>query len=192
LLGILLVFELGGCDRPSSPDQFNGTWVDPAMPAPNLAVLSSNSVIDWDALSEKYLVLAFGYTACPDVCPLTMKRLSRTMTLLGEKANGVQVALVTVDPDRDSPDRLAAYAASFNPSFVGLGGSMEAIESVTAPLGIYHAVADSAGHAGAHAGYLVDHTTSTLVLEPGGGVRLLWSLETTPEEMAEDLRLLIR
>ncbi len=133
------------------------------------------------------------------------------MALLGEDAANVQVALISVDPDRDHPDLIQAYAAGFDPRFVGLTADRETLAAVARDFGIHHQKAGESGHAGhgapaenqdeypsAHAPehaaglYLVDHTTSMTVLDANGDARLLWAYETPPEAMAEDLRTLLK
>ena len=162
------------------------------MEMPDLSILASATPIDQTVYADKYVLLAFGYTYCPDVCPTTMSRLKRTLSLLSEtQANQVQVILISVDPERDTPEKLAAYAASFHPSFIGLGGSLEQIKSITEPLGIYHARADSSDQVATDGGYIVDHTAYILAREPNGGIRLIWSFEKTSEEMAADLALVL-
>jgi protein SCO1/2 len=96
--------------------------------------------------------------------------------------------MVTVDPERDTPERLAAYVRAFDPSFVGLTGTPAAIAAVAGPLGVYFARQEVEGAAG----YLVDHTASVLLLDPQGRLRLIWPPNTSPELMAEDLSYLLR
>ncbi len=96
--------------------------------------------------------------------------------------------MVTVDPQRDTPEVLREYLAHFDPSFLGLTGSEEEILAAATPLGIYFAA-----HEGSEAtGYLVDHTTSVLAIDKEGYLRLLYSFETPGEAIAEDMRHLVR
>jgi protein SCO1 len=186
---------------------FHGTFINPPDPRPDFQLRSGDETIRRSTFMGRPLVVVFGYTSCPDVCPTTMSRLARVMSLLGEDASNVQVALISVDPGRDDPDRIQDYAAGFDPRFVGLTADRETLAAVARDFGIYHQKAgesgyeghgmpatDPAAHAPDHVGdaYLVDHTTSVTVLDANGDARLLWANETPPEAMAEDLRTLIR
>jgi protein SCO1/2 len=117
-----------------------------------------------------------------------MVRLGQAMELLGKDADRVQVVMITVDPARDTPERLAEYARAFHPSFIGLSGTQEEIDAVASAYGIYHAKAEGS----AATGYLVDHTATTTVLDRRGGVRLLWPFDVPAEGLASDLKVLLR
>ncbi|RME86098.1 MAG: SCO family protein [Caldilineae bacterium] len=137
----------------------------------------------------KYVILYFGYTFCPDVCPTTMAQLAQAMKLLdAPKAERVQVLFVSVDPERDTPERLAQYVPAFDPTFIGLTGTPDEIAAAATPMGIYYAK----NEVGGASGYLVDHTASVMVLDEEGRVRLIWPYGTTAAEMAEDLDHLLR
>lgn len=135
----------------------------------------------------KHTLLYFGYTFCPDVCPTTLADLRMMMTALGDKAQDVQVLFVSVDPERDTPERLAAYLTYFDPSFVGLTGTPQEIEPIASKFGIFYQKheADSA------ANYLVDHTSVVVVVDPEGRPRLVFPHGTSGEQMAEDMGKLI-
>jgi protein SCO1/2 len=135
----------------------------------------------------KHTLLYFGYTFCPDVCPTTLADLRMMMAALGDKAKDLQVLFVSVDPERDTPERLGAYLSAFDPSFVGLTGTPEEIEPIASKFGIFYQKheADSA------AGYLVDHTSVVIVVDPEGRPRLIFPHGTTGEQMAEDMGKLI-
>ena len=142
------------------------------------------------ALSDfrgKHAVIYFGYTYCPDVCPTTLARLNLTLTLLDDKADDVQVLMVSVDPERDTPEKLAPYMAAFNPTFLGLTGSEQEVLQAATPFGVYFAKNEVEGQSG----YLVDHTASVMVVDPAGRVKLIWPPNTSPEFMAEDLEYMI-
>ena len=136
----------------------------------------------------KWVILYYGYTFCPDVCPTTMMQLGRMMPLLGKKAKDVQVFMITVDPERDTPERLKEYVTYFHPDFIGLTGTPEEIADAAAPFGIYYKKKEVEGASD----YLMDHTASVTVLDPEGRVRLIWPYGTTAEEMAEDLLHLMK
>jgi protein SCO1/2 len=109
------------------------------------------------------------------------------MKLLGKKADDVQVIMVSVDPERDTADKLEEYVHAFDPDFIGLTGTPEQIAEVAARYGVYYAK-----HEGSDAsGYLIDHTATVMVINEEGRLKLLESFGTTPEDMAADLAHLI-
>lgn len=135
----------------------------------------------------KVLILTFGYTACPDICPTTLATLAESLRLLGEEAARVQVAFVSVDPDRDTAEQLQRYVTWFDARFVGLHGSEEAT-----------AVAASAFHVkfrkqygDSAAGYAVDHTAGQFVFDASGRLRLFVQHGETPDSIAHDIRLVL-
>jgi protein SCO1/2 len=169
------------------PHQFHGILLQSPQPAPDFVLESSAGhpmhLSDW---RSKYVLLFFGYTSCPDVCPLTLVDLAKTRQLLGEQADQAQVVLVSVDPVRDTPARLAAYLAAFDPSFLGMTGRPEAVEAVATQFGVFFAQAPTGDNA------FVEHTTSVTVIDPRGYVRLLFAPQTPSADMAADLQRLMR
>lgn len=171
----------------SEPVTYHGTHLSPAMPAVDFTLHSGDGTVNRQGLTDKVVPIFFGYTSCPDVCPTTLLRLATALDELGEARDQVQVVFVSVDPERDSPERASSYAKAIHPSFLGLTGSEEEIADVAAEYGIYYARAEGSEATG----YLVDHTTATVVLNREGGVELLWSSTVTASQMAEDLATLL-
>lgn len=168
--------------------ELHGTYFEPSFEAKDFELTSADGRVRLSDLKGKVVVLFFGYTLCPDVCPLTMVRLGQAMEELGADAERVQVVMVTVDPERDTPERLAEYVRAFHPSFIGLSGTREEVDAVAAAYGIYHAKAEGSDATG----YLVDHTASVTVIDRGGGVRLIWPFDVGAEELASDLKFVLR
>lgn len=137
----------------------------------------------------KLRLLYFGYTNCPGICPTTLAEIHEALRQLGpERAARVQVLFVSVDPKRDTPERLAAYLSHFSPSFVGLTGSAEQVAGVAAAYGIYVRITE-----GATPGeYLVDHTSMTIAIDETGIVRLLFPFGMSAPDIAADLRQVLR
>lgn len=137
----------------------------------------------------KLVLLYFGYTFCPGVCPTTLAEVAQALKALGSKnAEKVQVFMISVDPERDTPDRLAAYITYFNPSFLGVTGTPDEIVAVAASYGIYHKKFEGT----AATAYLVDHTSMVIAVDEKGVVRLLFPFGTHAKSMAEDLAYLLR
>ncbi|RMD50223.1 MAG: SCO family protein [Candidatus Thermofonsia bacterium] len=136
----------------------------------------------------KIVLLYFGYTFCPDVCPSTLLDLKRAVNELGDEGENVQVMMVSVDPKRDTPEVVAEYAAHFHPTFIGLSGTEEEIAQAAGLYGIYY----EAHEGTAESGYLVDHTASVILIDKAGNFRATYSFGTTPEEFAHDLKILLK
>lgn len=178
--------------RSARRPELNGSLIQPPMPATRVDVtlMSTEGPVRLDEFRGRHTALFFGYTHCPDVCPMTLARMARAMEVLGpDAAERVRVVMITVDPERDTPERMARYARRFNPSFLGLSGERDAIDRVASAYGIFHAKAGSDG--GPSGGYYVDHTASILVLDPKGRIRMMLGQDLTGEEIAADLAWLV-
>lgn len=194
LAAILLVGGIGlwsvlNGRLPFGAPSFNGTVIQSPDPVPDFTLnASTGERLRLSDLRGKVVLMYFGYTFCPDACPTTLNELKKVPPALGERADEVQVVMVTVDPQRDTPEVLREFLGHFDPSFLGLTGTEEEVLAAATPLGIYFAA-----HEGSPAtGYLVDHTTSVLAIDKEGYLRLLYSFETPGEAIADDMRQLVR
>lgn len=135
----------------------------------------------------KAVVIFFGYTQCPDVCPTTLAALAEAMKALGPDADRVQVLFVTVDPDRDTQSLLAQYVPAFDPRFVGLYGDAAATERVAKEFKIIYQK-----QPGPTPGtYTVDHSAGTFIIDPQGRLRVYVSHGQSPDVFVHDLRELL-
>jgi len=174
---------------PFGAPAFHGTVIQsPDVVADFTLTSSTGDQLSLSDLRGKVVLLYFGYTFCPDACPTTLNELKKVPPALGDRADEVQVVMVTVDPQRDTPEVLREYLSYFDPSFLGLTGTEEEVLAAATPLGIYF----SAHEGSAATGYLVDHTTSVLAIDKDGYLRLLYSFETPGEDIAADMRHLVR
>jgi len=137
----------------------------------------------------KVVVMFFGYTQCPDVCPTTLTEMQQTMVLLGPQADKVQVLFVTVDPARDTAAILKQYVPSFDPRFIGLRPADEvALEKVTKDFKIYYKKVPGLSPGS----YTIDHTAGSYVFDPEGHLRLYIKHAQGPETLAHDLKELLK
>lgn len=186
---IVVLLILVGWQVVSRPYTFQGSLIEPPIKAPEI------ELIDQDGqpfrLSDhhgKVVLVFFGYTNCPDVCPLTLSDFKLIKADLDEQTDQVSFVFVTVDPERDTQERLKAYLANFDPAFVGLTGSLSELESVWKAYGVYQAKQDT----GSAAGYLVDHTARTYAIDKNGDLRLTYPFEMERQALLEDVRHLIQ
>jgi protein SCO1 len=130
---------------------------------------------------DKPTLLYFGYTFCPDVCPLDSARNAEAEAILQEQGADVQTAFITVDPRRDTPDVLADYTDLFSPTMIGLTGSDEEIAAVNLGWRNFYQIRDDEDQEY----YLVDHMTNTYLVMPGGRTVEFYSRDTPAEQVAE-------
>jgi protein SCO1/2 len=134
------------------------------------------------------VVVFFGFTHCPDVCPTTLADMAQVMRQLGADAERVQVVFVTVDPERDTQEALAKYVPAFDPRFLGLRGSLEATRAVAKEFKVYFEK-----RPGKTPGeYSIDHSAQSYVIDPQGRLRLFVRHERIAEDLAPDLRALLQ
>jgi protein SCO1/2 len=137
----------------------------------------------------KAVVMFFGYTQCPDVCPTTLTEMQQVMTLLGPKSDKVQVLFVTVDPDRDTAAILKQYVPSFDSRFLGLRPADEAaLEKVTKDFKIYYKKVPGSNPGS----YTMDHSAGSYAFDPEGRLRLYIKHAQGPETLAHDLKELLK
>lgn len=134
----------------------------------------------------KAVVIFFGFTQCPDVCPTTLAEASAALKKLGPDASRVQVLFVTVDPERDTQDVLARYVTAFDPGFIGLYGDAAATQRTAKEFKVYYEKRKQGD------GYTVDHSAQTYVIDPQGRLRLFVRHDRIGSDLPDDLRTLLK
>jgi protein SCO1/2 len=172
------------------PYHFKGTeYIDP-QPAPDFVLTGSDgSDLRLSEMQGRVVLLFFGYTSCPDVCPATLADAKRILDGLGEDAAKTEYLFVTVDPDRDTPEVLQKYLAHFDPTIVGLTGSPDTLAQVWKDYGIF--VEKTPPEAPA-VGYGVSHTARVFVIDSAGRLRLSYSFGTPFQDILQDVRELLK
>ena len=135
----------------------------------------------------KAIVLFFGYTQCPDVCPTTLLAMRDVLKRLGDDASRVQVLFVTLDPQRDSAQLLSGYVTAFDPSFIGLRGDDETIAALARDFKVFYTRQPGT----TPDNYSIDHSTASYAYDPQGRLRLLLRHGESPANVAADLKLLL-
>lgn len=134
----------------------------------------------------KVVLVFFGFTQCPDVCPTALGRAIDVRKLLGADGDKVQVVFITVDPERDTPEVLREYMKAYDPSFIALRGNAEQLASTAKEFKVYFQKVPTKGS------YTMDHTAVTYAFDPQGRVRLVLKHDQSAQEIASDLRNLLR
>lgn len=193
ILGVvLLVLGVGAgvLIAQMSSYKYNGVVYENPQPAPPIQLTQARAVkFNLEDQRGKVVILFFGYTSCPDVCPTTMSDMKRVGALLGEDAAQTQVVFVTVDPERDTPEKLDSYLSLFDASFIGLTGSESELEKVWSDYGVFREIDSTTQTA---ASYLVSHTSRLYVIDQEGRLVLTYSYGTLPEDIAEDIEFLLK
>jgi protein SCO1 len=187
-LAALAAMPLAGCDKLSPKVAFENTDVTGLDYARGFALTDQNgkprTLADFKG---KVVVLFFGYTQCPDVCPTTMAELASVMKELGPAADQVQVLFVTLDPERDTPALLASYVPQFDKRFLGLYGSPADTAKVAKEFKVFYTkVPGSAPDT-----YSIDHTAGTYVFDRDGKLRLFVRHGQGPAPLVHDIRQLL-
>ena len=171
------------------PDTFRGTEYQQPLAAPEITLTrDSGDVFRLSDQKGRVLLLFFGYTFCPDVCPTTLAELKQVYDGLGDNAQFVEVVLISVDPERDTPQHIQDYVNRFNPSFIGLSGPQAELESIWKNYGIFREIVPGTSPAD----YGVNHTARMSLIDPDGNLRLSYGIQTPVEDIIHDIELLLK
>jgi len=173
------------------PDSVRGTAYGEPYPVAPAIVLTrgDGSSFQLSEMRGRIVLLFFGYTSCPDICPTTLAELKQALgKLTGEDAKQVQVLFVTVDPERDTPQRMQEYVNHFNPDFIGLSGTEAELGKVWNDYGVYREVVEGTSALG----YLVNHTARVTLIDRNGNLRISFGIDMPVEDIVHDLKLVLK
>jgi len=183
---LMLVALLAACEEPRLPSPFHASDVSMPLAGANFRLSDHNGKQrTLEDFRGKVVVLFFGYTHCPDVCPTTLADLAQVVGLLEKDADKVQVLFVTVDPERDKPEILAKYVSAFHPAFLALHGDAPATQQAAKAFYVTYQKQP------VKSGYSIDHSVGTFLIDPQGRVRLRAPLAQRAAWLADDIRLLL-
>jgi protein SCO1/2 len=192
ILGVAIVAGLGVAlsmrELPETP--MTATIVPPGDALPEFSLLNQHGdPVDREFFEGQWDLVFFGFTNCPDICPTTLQLLVRARDTLESAASQPlpRIVLVSVDPERDTPEVLARYTAAFGDGIVGLTGDLSEIETLTRSLGIYFANADPAEDGN----YSVDHSAVVIVMNPAGRFRAVFSGQHRVDNFVHDLPIIM-
>lgn len=192
---VLLIFAilLSACDLFATPEPTplpkGVRSLDPPVKLPNFTLTDQlNQPFTRENFLNRWTMLSFGYTLCPDVCPITLANFTLVKRALSDQADKVTFMFVSVDGARDTPDVLRRHLANFDASFIGLTGDEMAIRPVTQAFGVRYEIVKPEG---TQADYLINHTASSFLVNPNGELVRIYSYGTAPEVIAADLKTLI-
>ncbi len=169
--------------------QYKGT-THPGDPAPDFSLpAAQGGTFRLSDQRGRIVLLFFGYTHCPDVCPTTLAEARQMLNALGDQADRVRFVFITVDPERDTLDDLAAYAAHFHPDIIALGGDPAQLQPV---YDAYHVYVEKVPAEGSDTAYTVTHTARVFLVDAQGRLRLSYAFGTPWQDVVDDIRHLLR
>lgn len=199
---VAILVATGMAIAPRGAPAFHGTTYTEVAPAAQFSLVDQDGRrVSLDSYRGKPVLLFFGYTRCPDVCPTTLNKLARAMKDAGGDAEDVQVLLITLDPANDTPGTLKTYTSHFGPAVMGLTGDSAALAAARQGYGAYvetvAANAPAAGHGG-HGGHAAPVPAAAKTVHSGvvygidrrGNLQVVISDGATPEEVRDDVRTL--
>jgi protein SCO1/2 len=171
------------------PHLYAGTIMQAPTAAPSMdgLVWSGGDPVDLGVFAGDVVVVFFGYTYCPDVCPTTMSQVSRALDRLGDDAGRVHVMMVSVDPERDAPADVGEYVRAFDPSFLGATGDPDTVERIASTYGVFFA----RGEEYTDGNYAVDHSAYLMGIDTDGHLRIVWPASVDVDALAGDLDALL-
>jgi protein SCO1/2 len=190
-LALTLSLGVAGCGRDSSTDsaKFQGADLTGANYGRGFELPDPQGKVRTLAeFKGKAVLVFFGFTQCPDVCPTTLTDLVKTKALLGALGSKLQVVFITLDPERDTPQILSMYLSSFDPSFVALRGDEEQTAAVAKEFKVFYTKVPGR----TQGSYSVDHSAGMYLFDPQGRLRVFERHGTAPEVLAADIRQLIK
>ena len=168
---------------------YQGVLIDPPAQATDFSLNDQyGNTFRLSAQHGEIVLIFFGYTNCPDVCPVTLSEFKRIKSDLGDQADRVRFVFITVDPERDTQARMQTYMNNFDPNLIGLSGDRTELEPIWKAYGVYQERQDL----GSAAGYLVDHSAIIYVIDQQGRWRLDYTFGMEVEKITEDLQNLLR
>lgn len=188
-LGVLIVLLATAAVTLTRPYVFHGSVIQDTYPAPEFSLTDGKGgQFDLAQQRGKVVLVFFGFTNCPDVCPTTMADFEQIRQRLGKDADKVEFVFITVDPDRDTQQVAAQYAARFDPAFYGLSGTEQQLDPVWKAYGVYRKLDKKSP---TDTSYNVDHSSQVYAIDPSGNLRLTFSYGTSVDDMLQDVRHLI-
>lgn len=173
----------------AKPPSFRGTLYAEPFPLAADFVLTQADGTQFRLSDQKgkVVLLFFGYTSCPDVCPTTLAEMKMVLDKLGDASKDVQVVFVSVDPDRDTSEKMQTYVEHFNPAFIGLSGSIQELEPIWADYSITREAVES----DSAFGVIINHTARVFLVDPQGNMHLTFAYQTPVEDIVHDIHLVL-
>lgn len=186
----LWLFALENQPKKVKVEQADNTLIG----APFRLTSHEGKTVSSEDFKGKYMLIYFGYSFCPDVCPTDLQKMARALDLAKQRAEKIQPIFITIDPERDTPEQLKSYVSNFHPNLLGLAGTMDQTETLKKGFKIYAVKVDENGKPANNMqgdDYLMDHSPQTFMMGPDGKFIRYFRYSTTAETMAAALKKII-
>ena len=188
LAGAFQVWEIVQDSPPSVNNGYTGSVYETPIEISDFTLpASTGNDLSLSDLEGQYVLMFFGYTFCPDVCPTTLAEFRQVKSILGDDASDVTFLFVSVDPERDTPNALREYIGRFDADFIGMSGDDEILAEIGEPFGLYYQRWEAEGE-----NYPVDHTGRSFLLDPQGNLIMSFAYGTDAEVIADGIRQMMR
>lgn len=191
--GALLAVWLYALENQQPRVQVSGTGK--ALIGAPFSLIDQTGATKTDAdFKGKYMLIYFGYSFCPDICPTDLQKMTRALEMSEPKSEKVQPIFITIDPERDTSKQLASYVSNFHPRLIGLTGSTEAIESIKKAYKVYGVKVDENGKPSKNiegTDYLMDHSPQTFLMGPDGKFIRYFRFDNTDKDIANAINKVV-
>jgi len=187
----LVVLAIAGAETLLQAYQFRGSVIDPPVPASDFSLQDQNGqAFQLGDQRGKIVLMFFGYTNCPDICPLTLAQFKQARAQLGQQADRVRFVFITVDPERDTEEKIKTYLGAIDPAIVGLGGSQAELEQVWRAYGVYRQ--KQPGQSQNDYADLLEHSSRVYLVDTQGNLRVTYPSGLVSDDVVQDVKYLLR
>jgi protein SCO1/2 len=187
----LVVLAIAGAETFLPAYKFRGSVIDPPVPASNFTLKDQNGqAFQLSDQRGKIVLMFFGYTNCPDICPVTLAQFKQARAQLSHQADRVRFVFITVDPDRDTAEKMKTYLGAIDPAIFGLGGSQAELEQVWRAYGVYRQ--RQPGQSQDDYADLLEHSSRVYLVDTQGNLHVTYPFGLVPDDVVQDVQYLLR
>jgi len=187
----VVVLAIAGAEMFLQAYKFRGSVIDPPAPATDFSLKDQNGqAFQLSDQRGKIVLMFFGYTNCPDVCPVTLAQFKQARAQLSQQADRVRFVFITVDPERDTAEKMKTYLGAIDPTIIGLGGSQGELEQVWRAYGVYRQ--KQPGQSQDEYADLLEHSSRVYLVDTQGNLRVTFPFGLVPDDVEQDVRYLLR
>jgi protein SCO1/2 len=187
----LVVLAIAGAETLLPAYKFRGSAIDPPVPATDFSLRDQNGqAFQLSDQRGNIVLMFFGYTNCPDICPVTLAQFKQARAQLSHQADRVRFVFITVDPERDTAEKIKTYLGAIDPAIIGLGGSQAELEQVWRAFGVYRQ--KQPGQSQDDYADLLEHSSRVYLVDTQGNLHVTYPFGLVPDDVVQDVQYLLR